>query len=210
MVTALCLLSVALHVANGQNFNNMFDQTVSESIKENMAEIEPLIVPDLSDMLGNNHQRARGGIRMSNVRLHGLSSIRRSGDASMTQGNGGTLINLKLAVSNIRFEGNAQSSFIGFRSGRDVNGRISHMDMAVKTLLKEDGTMTILDLKLNELHGLTMRIVGRRTGFHELLNSAFRGLSVMFRGTIKRKVESAMHKVINKVLQNPKLAEMIG
>lgn len=212
-VSALCLLSVALRVANGQNFNDMFDQTVSESIKENIAEIEPLAVPDLNKGFnkGIGKLRIKGGVSMTDMKLHGLSTIRRSGDASMSQdGHGNTLISLRLAVGEITFEGNARAQVIGIGPRRKLNGRVQHLDMEVKVMLKEDATMVLQELNLHELKGLRMKLSGRLRPLNAIVNVAFRGVTAMFKTKVKNMIEKVMRKVMTKAVQNPKLAQMIG
>lgn len=197
----------------GNEFNEIFDGTLKSTLEENMGELEPLVIPDQRQQFlrGIGPIPIRGVLSLTQLKLHGLPTFRRSGDSTIkTLENGHTEISLKVAANDLKFEGFAKATILGVGPSRRIEGTIKWMDIHMVIVLNNEGKPQMKEFKLNAFDGFRVRITGRLQALNAIFNGLSRFVNSVFGTIVKSIVETAMRNVITKSLDNPKLLEMIG
>lgn len=213
-ISAVFSLSL-LAVTFGQNFNDVFDATLAGIMEENKADFNPLVVPDMARGI-TVHSIIRDkevltGLLLSHLKLYGVSSLKRTGDVSMTTvSNGGTRASLKFAIRRVKFEGTAHAKILGLGTSRSFEGQVGHLDAKVTINFSSKGKPSVSEVTLNELEGIELRLKEWWLPSSMIFNLKVKAITRLAKTIVKISVEIAMRRILVRVLENERFMDMIG
>ena len=172
-----------------------FDSIIS-SVARNLSHVQ---LPDFE--VGFKRYIFHGRIKVFNINVSGLDTIRRSGPVTMeTNSDGDTKIEVKVALGFLRFSGSSKVQFMGIGPSRGFKGSVAYIDASTKLTLLRDGRMVLNEFKLKDLDDTSLTLEGPLITVDFITNTALKLVLSNFTNSIKWVLERVIARVIsNKV-----------
>ena len=172
-----------------------FDSIIS-SVARNLSHVQ---LPDFE--VGFKRYIFHGRIKVFNINVIGLDTIRRSGPATMeTNSDGDTKMEVKVALGFLRFSGSSKVQFMGIGPSHDFKGSLAYVDASTKLTLLRDGKMVLNEFRLKDLDDTSLTLEGPLITVDFITNAALKLVLSNFTNSIKWVLERVLTRVIsNKV-----------
>lgn len=190
------------------DFNARLDQIIRQAIRDHGDEIEPLQTADQA--VGFDRKvgplRVSGEVKLQNITLAGLSTLRRSGESSLSRTRYGNVeLKVKLALGVLNYKTLGRVRFLGFGTGAEYTGRIEHIELeAVVHYHAPTEELYIKFFKLHELEGLTLKYKG--PGPLGLLNAVsnqvIKATLAVFRPLFRLSIERASLRFLREAIRD--------
>lgn len=212
----IATLTVSINLVSSEEYINLI---VDKLMKSSMANFGPEIEPLVLEEKGYEFKTKVTVVTTSaiaklyNTTLSGLSSMRRSSNASLeTVDDTFTQLSFSVAFDELRFSSSGKISLLGLGGHRTVDARIR--DVTGKVVISYNmarDAVSVGTFSLDSLDSLTIKTSGGFRVLDGLTNIVIRSVLPVAKKSIKLAAEYALTKVMNAaVADNANLKRFLG
>lgn len=207
--TAIILIVSFLSTLNYYYANGEMDIETFDSIMDSVSEqLNNVKIPDFE--IGFQKLVFHGKIKIYNINVSGLDTIRRVGNVTMvTNSDGNTNIEAKIALGFLRFTGSSVVQVMGIGPRHDFKGSIAYIESSAKLTLKRDGKMILNQFKLHDLDDTSLKLNGPLLTIDFITNTALRLVLANFTSSIKWILERVLTRVISSKVSDQKFIDSL-
>lgn len=193
---------------DGKIINDELDKIIFETLRERRSILEPVQIPDHREAVTFKFASVdvTSQISFYDIVMHGLTTIRRTGDAYIQKNKADDMIisaNLAMGVINFDMKGLFQVLNVG--SERNMTGRIVHIDMdVVVKYSKKTNEFKVKLLEVNELTGFRLKI-NKAYLFDGIRNRIIQGSISSLKRLVKLSIETIFHRILDDVINHSKI-----
>lgn len=198
------LLSHLSSFSYAQLDSETFDSIISD-VGKHLSNVK---LPDFE--VGFQKYLFHGKIKVYNVNVTGLDTIRRVGNVIMEPNNdGGTKIEVKIALGFLRFSGSSKVQFMGIGPRHDFKGNVAYVESSAKMTLDRHGKMILNDFKLHDLDDTSLTLEGPLLTVDFITNTALKVVLSNFTSSIKWVLERVLTRVISNKISDQKFIDSL-
>lgn len=207
-----CLAATAAgltHDAKNQR-NRDLDLVILDVIQQHGSDIEPVRIPDHGYNFHHKWRRVNvsGEAKFFDIKLSGLSTVRRSGDCFVERTRiGNYLITANLALGPLKYDMKGTVNLFGVGPKRHFYGRMVHLDADMTIMYSaQTDRFSLKSYTVKEINGLTLQMAQRWYSISDkVINRTIKTFLDQFETISRHTIESAFSKMLQASVNGSKI-----